>query len=124
MKVTRDYFMAELRLFREIMTTRANPIERIDLALYGLCHVYNALPSAECDDLPRSMFEATVCEWTRLSARLRAADELAEAAKKVRTRWTFDNNQRHTHTWHDKEDTCTEIEEALAAYDAARKEGR
>lgn len=36
-----------------------------------------------------------------------------EILKLIDTYWTFDNGQRHTHTWHDKQDLLKAIEELL-----------
>ncbi len=49
-----------------------------------------------------------------LLAELEALRAVRDAAKKVRKRWRFDNNQQHTHSWHDMEDVCGEIDRALA----------
>lgn len=42
-------------------------------------------------------------------------DALLEAAKMVLQRWTFNENQWHTHTWHDMADCATVLRAAIAA---------
>lgn len=46
---------------------------------------------------------------------LRQRDALLEAAKMVLQRWTFNENQWHTHTWHDMADCATVLRAAIAA---------
>src|SRR6478609_3492487 len=43
-----------------------------------------------------------------------AAPMMLEALKKICERWTFDNNQQHTHTWHDWADCIPDARAALA----------
>lgn len=42
-------------------------------------------------------------------------NRLLEAAKMVLQRWTFNENQWHTHTWHDMADCATVLRAAIAA---------
>ncbi len=45
-----------------------------------------------------------------------AIRELRAACEMVLERWSFNNDQRHTHTWHDREDCAKVIRDALAKY--------
>ncbi len=47
-------------------------------------------------------------ELRRLALLTNAAPDLLAALNMVLARWTFDNNQQHTHTWHDWAD-CAEV---------------
>jgi hypothetical protein len=48
--------------------------------------------------------------------RLRKANaDLLAACNEVLRRWTFDNYQRHTHTWHDMQDCAAKIRAVITA---------
>ena len=53
--------------------------------------------------------------------RAACAKGLAEMCEMVLERWTFDENQRHTHTWHDMQDCAFFLNEALAEWREAVK---
>lgn len=40
----------------------------------------------------------------KLNDKAALADEMRAALEMVLKRWTFDNNQHHTHSWHDRTD--------------------
>lgn len=66
-------------------------------------------------------YDAALCNAAHAyGARSRADAELVEAARKaleaVRERWTFDERQQHTHTWHDWADCKPLIDAALAKH--------
>lgn len=45
---------------------------------------------------------------------LAAAPDLLGACQMVLERWTFNNDQQHTHTWHDMQDCAEVIRAAMA----------
>ncbi len=75
----------------------------------------------------RQMCICTSCEFAR-----QADDDLAWAVQRIESleleqkamlldiammlkqRWTFDNNQQHTHSWHDMQDCLTAIAKRAA----------
>ena len=50
---------------------------------------------------------AEAAEW-RVAELEALAKVHAWARATIRQRWSFDNNQQHTHSWNDREDFCAE----------------
>ena len=61
---------------------------------------------------PRYLREQS--EHCRLLRKAAACDALVAACEMVLNRWRFNNEQGHTHTWHDMQDCRTVILAAIA----------
>ena len=107
--------MSELTPEREAELRQRNTF--VDTRVYAKYFGVSQL-LAEVDRLRAELERSdNYTSFLKLEAALAARDaelaRLREAVEMVRKRWTFSNDQQHTHNWHDMADCFEAIHKAL-----------